>query len=77
MGQGTGLGLSIVRKIIDEHKGQILVDSKPGVGTRITLGFPVNREVAKRPEEPAEIAAADAGDEQPKPVASGGDEAAA
>jgi signal transduction histidine kinase len=43
VGQGTGLGLSIVHKIVDEHQGQILIDSKPGVGTRIALGFPVRR----------------------------------
>ena len=41
VGQGTGLGLSIVQKIVDEHGGQMLIDSKVGVGTRITLGFPV------------------------------------
>lgn len=43
VGQGTGLGLSIVHKIVDEHQGQILIDSKLGVGTRIALGFPVRR----------------------------------
>ncbi|MEM9622069.1 MAG: ATP-binding protein [Pseudomonadota bacterium] len=42
VGQGTGLGLSIVRQIIDQHNGQILVDSKVGHGTRITLSFPVD-----------------------------------
>ena len=40
-GEGTGLGLSIVRQIVEEHHGQILVDSKVGHGTRITLGFPI------------------------------------
>ncbi len=42
VGQGTGLGLSIVRKIMDEHHGQLQIDSREGVGTQITLGFPVN-----------------------------------
>ncbi|MEQ8858658.1 MAG: ATP-binding protein [Pseudomonadales bacterium] len=41
VGQGTGLGLSIVRKIMDEHHGQLLIDSKEGTGTQITLSFPV------------------------------------
>lgn len=41
VGQGTGLGLSIVRKIMDEHQGRLLIDSKPGVGTQITLSFPI------------------------------------
>ena len=43
VGKGTGLGLSIVHQIIEEHEGQLLVDSKVGAGTRFTLGFPVRR----------------------------------
>ncbi len=42
VGQGTGLGLSIVRQIVDQHGGQILVDSKIDHGTRIVLSFPVD-----------------------------------
>lgn len=42
-GSGTGLGLSVVYYIIvDSHRGQINVDSKPGFGTRITLSLPLN-----------------------------------
>ncbi|MCU0653926.1 MAG: ATP-binding protein [Polyangiaceae bacterium] len=37
---GTGLGLAIVRKILDQHRGQIEVDSTLGRGTRITLKLP-------------------------------------
>jgi signal transduction histidine kinase len=44
VGQGTGLGLSIVRQIVEEHQGQVLVDSKVGHGTRITIGLPVRRQ---------------------------------
>jgi len=43
VGKGTGLGLSIVHQIVEEHEGQLLVDSKEAVGTRFTLGFPVRR----------------------------------
>ncbi|MFK7913706.1 MAG: ATP-binding protein [Pseudomonadales bacterium] len=43
VGEGTGLGLSIVHKIVQEHGGQILIDSKEGIGTRMTLGFPVRQ----------------------------------
>ncbi|MEE8243648.1 MAG: ATP-binding protein, partial [Pseudomonadales bacterium] len=46
-GGGSGLGLSIVRQIVEEHHGQILVDSKVGHGTRITLGFPIRGEQAE------------------------------
>jgi signal transduction histidine kinase len=41
VGEGTGLGLSIVRQIIDQHSGQIFIDSKEGHGTRITLSLPI------------------------------------
>ncbi|MEE4280296.1 MAG: HAMP domain-containing sensor histidine kinase, partial [Pseudomonadales bacterium] len=41
VGEGTGLGLSIVRQIVEQHEGQIFVDSKENVGTRIVLSFPV------------------------------------
>lgn len=46
VGQGTGLGLSIVRRIIDEHGGKIMVDSKVGVGTTITISLPIDRGIS-------------------------------
>ena len=39
---GTGLGLSIVYRIIEEHGGSILVDSKVNEGTKFTIRFPKN-----------------------------------
>ena len=38
--RGTGLGLSIVHNIIRDHGGRIDVQSKPGVGTSITIELP-------------------------------------
>lgn len=37
----TGLGLWIVKRIIDEHKGNISIESTVGVGTKITIELPV------------------------------------
>ncbi|MBQ0024628.1 MAG: two-component sensor histidine kinase [Bacteroidales bacterium] len=42
IGQGTGLGMGIIRSIItEEHKGELLVDTAPGVGTTLTFKIPV------------------------------------
>lgn len=41
---GTGLGLSIVYRIIQEHKGNIRVDSTPGKGTIFELELPLYHE---------------------------------
>jgi two-component system, NtrC family, sensor kinase len=40
---GTGLGLSVSYGIIRNHKGDIRVESKPGVGTTFTIELPVKR----------------------------------
>lgn len=37
---GTGLGLSITKKIVDEHKGSISINSLTGVGTTFTVTLP-------------------------------------
>lgn len=38
--KGTGLGLSIVKKIVDEHHGQIQVESSPDTGTCFIIKLP-------------------------------------
>lgn len=36
----TGMGLPLVRQIIAEHMGEIIIDSKPNVGTTVQFIFP-------------------------------------
>jgi signal transduction histidine kinase len=38
--RGTGIGLANVKKIIEEHSGDIILESRPGEGTRIRIGLP-------------------------------------
>ncbi|MHC4957238.1 MAG: sensor histidine kinase [Planctomycetota bacterium] len=38
-GHGTGLGLSLCREIALNHGGDIVLDSKPGLGTVVTLSI--------------------------------------
>ena len=38
---GTGIGLSICKKVIDQHKGLITVDSEEGKGTIFTIYLPI------------------------------------
>jgi signal transduction histidine kinase/CRP-like cAMP-binding protein len=38
---GTGLGMAIVKKVIDDHKGKIEIDSELGKGTTIRIFLPV------------------------------------
>lgn len=45
---GNGLGLTIAMKIVQLHRGEIGVESRPGHGTRMTVSLP-----AAEPELPA------------------------
>jgi two-component system cell cycle sensor histidine kinase/response regulator CckA len=60
-GKGTGLGLSMVYGAVKEHKGYITVQSEVGKGTIFTTFLPVERMVARVPEN--ELPSSFSGDE--------------
>lgn len=48
---GTGLGMSIVKKLVEQMNGTIFVESKLGVGTKVTITIPFRTcEVPVEPE---------------------------
>jgi signal transduction histidine kinase len=41
--QGTGLGLAVVKRIIEEHHGELALESAPGRGTTFTFRLPLTQ----------------------------------
>ncbi len=39
--EGSGLGLAVVKRIIENHKGKITVESNPGEGTAFIITLPI------------------------------------
>lgn len=50
-GHGTGIGLATVKSVVEQHAGEVLVDTELGKGTTFALVFPVARERAAAPAE--------------------------
>ena len=42
--RGTGLGLAITRQIIEQHQGEIIIESEPGQGTTVRVILPIEHE---------------------------------
>lgn len=42
-GNGTGLGLSLARRIVEDHRGQIEVESEVGHGTEFLITLPIRQ----------------------------------
>jgi signal transduction histidine kinase/ActR/RegA family two-component response regulator len=53
VGKGTGLGLSTVHGIVEEHRGDISVSSKPGKGAVFRISFPYAEPKGSQKVEPA------------------------
>jgi signal transduction histidine kinase len=43
---GHGLGLATTKRLVDAHRGTLLVRSEPGSGTHVTVRFPLAAEAA-------------------------------
>jgi signal transduction histidine kinase len=41
--EGTGLGLALVRALVGQHGGSMLIDSKEGEGTSVTIELPLSQ----------------------------------
>ncbi len=50
VGEGSGLGLSMVQGFAAQSGGTVAIDSKPGVGTTVTLYLPRAREIVQTSE---------------------------
>ncbi len=49
---GAGLGLALVRSLIELHGGRVEMQSKPGVGTKVTCWLPLRAKVPQPPPGP-------------------------
>jgi signal transduction histidine kinase len=54
-GNGTGLGLSLARRIIEDHRGRIEVESELGHGTEFLITLPIRQ--TEHTEDGREVAA--------------------
>ncbi len=49
-GFGVGLGMSVVKQIVEQHGGNVIIDSELGKGTTVTVWLPIEMPVEIRTE---------------------------
>jgi signal transduction histidine kinase len=49
--KGSGLGLYLVKYFVEMHNGQVVLESRPGHGTRIGISLPIREASAQLPKE--------------------------
>ncbi len=54
--KGTGLGLAIVKKIMEDHRGEVVLEDGDPMGARVSLVFAA-AEQSETPKEPVELSA--------------------
>lgn len=57
---GTGIGMAIVYRIVQEHGGQVSVESRPSEGATITVELPMSPPLPTHRPTPAELAIVEA-----------------
>jgi len=50
-GDGRGIGLSVVRRIVDDYKGRININSEPNKGTEVIITLPLERYGRLQPKQ--------------------------
>jgi signal transduction histidine kinase len=40
--KGTGLGLAIVSRVVEVHRGRVVIKSRPGAGTTMIVTLPLS-----------------------------------
>lgn len=53
--RGMGLGMSVAYEIIKRHNGQIIIDSELGVGTAVTVQFPMSKKLMRKTENTSHL----------------------
>lgn len=61
--RGTGLGLVVTKKVVDEHRGWISVESTPQEGSTFTLSLPLADKNSLSPTDTASLMAINPSDE--------------